>query len=130
MSSGIKIYSANLAIAARLICMIDGWFDRFKNLVREREAGGESLRSISLRAGLNTHYLTNMFRKDSPPTVENFFALCTALEKDPFEILTGVKQDAETRGVLRRVAALPPDQRKAFLAGLAALQPEDDDQPG
>lgn len=123
MSSRIILYSANRRTAFKLGGMISGWFDRLKAQIKKAQDDGRSLRAISMSAGLNGHYLTHMFRKDTPPTVENFFSICEALGKDPVEILTGVKSDAETAKAVRMFAAMAPDQRRAFLAMLETVQP-------
>jgi lambda repressor-like predicted transcriptional regulator len=129
MSSRIILYSANRRTAFKLGGMISGWFDRLKAQIKKAQEDGRSLRAISMSAGLNGHYLTHMFRKDTPPTVENFFSICEALGKDPVEILTGVKSDAETAKAVRMFAAMPEGQRKAFLAMLETVQPGSQQEP-
>jgi lambda repressor-like predicted transcriptional regulator len=102
--------------------MDDRWLTRLKQAIRDAAQNGRSMRSISIEAGLSVNYVDQLM-KGSQPTVEKFIAICEALNKDPAEMLTGVKSDAETAKAVRMFAAMPPDQRKAFLAMLETVQP-------
>lgn len=64
-----------------------------------------------------------MFRKDTPPTVDNLASICDVLGKDPVEILSGVKSDADTARALRLFAGLLPEQQKAVVALMDTMQP-------
>lgn len=102
--------------------MNDDWFER---LIKAIDEHPDSRRAISLRAGLSDTYIHQMITYRKHPSVERFLAICDALNKDPVEILTGVKQDLETGRLIRRFALMPPAQRSAFLQMLETIQPDD-----
>lgn len=73
------------------------------------------MRSLSEAAGLNPNYVGQLMQ-GSQPTVQKFLALCDTLEKDPVEILTGVKQEnPELMRALRLFASWPESRQKKFL---------------
>lgn len=93
--------------------MKEEWFDR---LIEAVEAHEDSRRAISLRAGLADSYIQQMVTYRKHPTVSRFVAICQAINKDPVEILTGVKQaNPEVGRALQVFASWPDDQQKRFL---------------
>lgn len=100
--------------------MNDDWFERLLKAIDEHP---DSRRAISLRAGLADTYIHQMTTYRKQPSVERFLAICDAIEKDPIEILTGVKHDLETGQLIRRFGAMSAAQRAAFLQMLEAMQP-------
>lgn len=97
--------------------------DWYARLIKAIENDGSSLRSLSLKAGLSDTYIHHMVKYEKQPTVDKFIAICSAINKDPAEIITGVKSSPELAKAIQMFAAMPPDQRKAFLAMLETVQP-------
>lgn len=102
--------------------MENDWFDRLLAAVSAARENGQSLRAISLSAGLNTHYLTQMTNKGNKPTVGKFIAICHAINADPVEILSGVKHDAIDTQILKLLSGLNGQQRKVFISMLESFQ--------
>jgi lambda repressor-like predicted transcriptional regulator len=116
----VLLFKCKKSHGSYFVQMDDEWF---KRLVAEIDAHPDSRRAISLRAGFSDTYLHQMITYEKHPSVSRFIAICDAIGKDPVEILTGVKSNAETAKAVQMFAAMPPDQRKAFLAMLATVRP-------
>ncbi|MTH96555.1 XRE family transcriptional regulator [Roseibium sp. RKSG952] len=105
--------------------MLDGWFDRLLAAIQDTKDAGVSARALSMRAGLNDQYVGQMVRNNVQPTVDKFIALCEAMNVDPIAILTGAKGDPDTTKAVHLFSTMSPDQRKAFLAILSTMKPDD-----
>lgn len=110
--------------AGILAFMGSEWIDRFKAAIKQAMKDGQSMRSISMKAGLSVNYVDQLM-KGSQPTVDKFLAICAAINRDPVEILTGAAPgDPEAGRALRMFADLEPDQRKALLMMMESIARE------
>ena len=93
--------------------MTDEWFRRLVTAIDDHR---DSRRAISLRAGFSDTYIHQMITYEKHPSVSRFLEICRAIEADPVEILTGIKQQSPEVGrALRVFASWSDDQQKRFL---------------
>lgn len=64
-----------------------------KNVKRLRQAAGLSQETIADRAGLHRTYISSIERAQRNVSVENIYALATALGCDPRELLKPLDED-------------------------------------
>lgn len=67
----------------------DGW--RFM-MLETIKANGDTMRAVSLRAGLSTGYLHGVLIDGKDPTVEKFLAVCAAVPMDMFTLLSAIEK--------------------------------------
>lgn len=93
--------------------MIEDWKTRLEQCVAD---SGQSMRSISLEAGLDPGYLRKMLKEDTMmPTVPKLLAICDVLNVEPAYIISGFDVSLVDAELQRLFAALPPESRRVFL---------------
>ena len=73
--------------------MAHDWRFRLKQLIDETP--GLSMKAVSLKAGLSASSVHNMLKRGNAPTIENFLAICAALNVSPSVLL-----DSEDRATV------------------------------
>lgn len=87
------------------------WRDRLAKAIEER---GETMRSVSLKAGLGANYVHGILKDEKDPTVERLLAICQALNVSPAYILLGSETTPEVEAILLLMQG-SESRRKAIL---------------
>lgn len=88
------------------------WRDRLQSAF---DATGESMRSISLRAGVSHGYLYTILVDGKEPNITNMMKLADALGVTLSWIMYGYSMGPQEEELLRLYARLPEKQRQAIL---------------
>jgi transcriptional regulator with XRE-family HTH domain len=92
--------------------MIEGWRQRLQQAF---DAKGESMRAVSLKAGVSHGYLYTILIDGREPTITNMAKLAGALDVTLSWLLYGYDMGPQEEQLLRLYAQLPPSQRKTIL---------------
>jgi transcriptional regulator with XRE-family HTH domain len=84
--------------------MSEGWLKRLKAAV---DADGRTPRAISLAAGVNPNYLSELFTLDKQMAVDKLLKLCDALNISAAWVLTGLKASRREEEMLAILSQLP-----------------------
>ena len=94
----------------------DDWRDRLRLEANRRcEGSRDSYRQISLRAGVNERYLSDIFSKGKMPTVPIFLSITEAMDVSPVYILTGLDMTPIQQEILSIFVNLSESEQEAFL---------------
>jgi transcriptional regulator with XRE-family HTH domain len=92
--------------------MSEQWRER---LQQAYTATGESMRAISLRAGISHNYLYTILVKGQEPSITSMMKLADALGVTLSWLLYGIEIGAQEERLLRLYSQLPERQRQAIL---------------
>jgi transcriptional regulator with XRE-family HTH domain len=96
------------------------WYIRLSAAIDAKvEASDPSKRksksAISVEAGLAKNFVSQLLTDKKAPSIDNFIALCNALDVSPTYILTGAPVTKEMEAVIAALAVLPEYKVQAVL---------------
>lgn len=91
----------------------------------EIERSGKAMRRISIEAGLDQSYLSELFRKKtSEPTIGALQRICTALGVTTPYILEGYELTPATQRIVAAFSGMTPEEQEAFLTLVERKTPQ------
>ena len=90
----------------------ESWRERLEAAI---ESSGQSLRDVSLRAGVSPGYLHGILRDDKEPTLDRFIRICQAAGVSASFILMGANVSPETEEIIKALEH-HPERRGALLS--------------